>query len=168
MFKKEQLILNYLFGHPNAAQRELSVATGISLGQINLLIKQLCDNGLLRQDTVSKKKLKYSLTQRGLAERARLSNESILTVIREYKKIKQAVNHLLDTLHKKGYKEFVLEGEHGDMDEVISEVFDEHFVNRASLTWGPIEPKEGAVILNLERRFSAGEHTVNVLNEITI
>lgn len=163
---RELLILDKLLAHPDSSQREIAVACGISLGQTNLIIKQLCDDGLIRQDIVSKKKIKYSLTQRGLAERLRLSNEDILSAVKKYRKIKNMVTSLLNKLYEKGYREFILEGERGEIHEVISEVFDGNFRGRASLMWGPAEAKENQVVLNLDRRFS--KNAVNVLHEITI
>lgn len=168
MLKKRQLILDHLLLRPDSSQRELAMAAGISLGQINLIIKNLCDESFLRQDTVSKRKKKYVLTQRGLAERARLSNESILSIIKDYKRIKNAVVRLLNNLQSKGFSEFVLEGEKGGLHDIISDVLNNNFGEKISLTWGPAEPKDGRVILNLDRRFVAAENTVNVLHEINI
>ena len=168
MFNKERLILDYLCARPDASQRGLALATGISLGQINSVLRNLCEDGLLRQEAVSKKKKKYTLTRRGLAERARLSNENILSAIRNYKKIKDIVANLLSGLYSKGYREFVLEGERGEIHDVISEVFDESMGDKASLVWGPADAKDGRVVLNLDRRFLETEHAVNVLHEIAI
>lgn len=168
MLRKRQLILDYLILHPDSSQRDLAVSTGISLGQINLIIKLLCDDGLLRQDDVSKRKKRYILTQRGLAERARLSNESILSIIKNYRRIKLAVSNLLNGLQAKGFNEFVLEGDRGELHEVITEIVGEAFENKISLTWGPAEPKEGRVVLNLDRRFIPDDNTVNVLHELRI
>ncbi len=168
MLKKRQLILDHLLLRPDSSQRDLALATGISLGQINLIIKLLCDEGFLRQDAVSKRKNRYVLTQRGLAERARFSNEAILSTIKGYKKIKEAVIRLLTNLQVKGYTEFILEGDRGELQEVVCEVFNSNFAEKVTLTWGPAEPKDGRVLLNLDRRFVAAEHTVNVLHEINI
>ena len=76
--------------------------------------------------------------------------------------------NLLSGLYSKGYREFVLEGERGEIHDVISEVFDESMGDKASLVWGPADAKDGRVVLNLDRRFLETEHAVNVLHEIAI
>ena len=164
-------ILEHLSSRPDASQRDLSVATGISLGQINSIIKKLCDDGLLRCESILKKKIKYNLTQRGIAERARHSNEKILTILNNYRNVKRSVVGLLNGLYMKGYREFVLESENGgeDIYEVIKEAFEDHFKERAKLTWGPKNNKKDQVVLNLDRRYSgSAESVVNVLQEINI
>ena len=166
MADKNRAILDHLCLKPDSSQRDISNATGISLGQVNLLIKRLCDNGFLRQEEISSRKHKYVLTQRGQAEKARLSNENILLTIRNYRRIKDSVRDLLGRLHGKGYKEFVLEGERGEMHDIVSEVFDDELNDKATLLWGPAEGTDGRVILNLGRGYLSGTHTVNVLNEI--
>ncbi|MBI2091406.1 MAG: winged helix-turn-helix transcriptional regulator [Deltaproteobacteria bacterium] len=169
MLNKELLILDRIYLKPEASQRELALSTGISLGQTNITIKKLTFDGFLRQDAVGKRKIKYSLTQRGLAERARLSNEAVLLTIQNYRKIKRAVIALLNKLCSDGYKEFILEGDRrGEMHEVIADVFDDNFREKATLYWGPQEPKEGQLVLNLDRRFLTEKHYINVLHEITI
>jgi len=151
-----------------ASQREIALVTGISLGQVNAIIKKLCENNLLRQEITSNKKYKYVLTQRGLAERARLSNEDILSTIRNYNKIQDSLKGLLNRLHVKGYKEFVLEGDKCDLHDVIRDVFERLELENASLLWGPSEERNDQVVLNLGRRFITGAHTVNVLNELNV
>lgn len=168
MLNSRQLILDHLLVRPDSSQRELAMAAGISLGQANLLIRDLCEEGFLRSDMVSKRKKKYVITQRGLAERARLSNERILSTINNYKRIKDALIRLINRLREKGYREFILEGDRSDLHDVVSEVFAGHFSDKVSLVWGPAEPKDGAVVLNLDRRFMFGDNTVNVLHELNI
>lgn len=168
MLSKELLILDQINTNADASQRDLAMSAGISLGQINQIIKRLCADGLLHQDEVGKHRLRYTLTQRGLAERARLSNENILSTIGNYRRIKSSVAGLLDRLYSRGYREFVLEGERGEIHNVISEVFKDQFNDKASLVWGPVEPRDDVVILNLDRRFMGGRDVANVLHEIRI
>lgn len=168
MFQKDRLILNNLYNRPEASQRELSLVTGISLGQVNAIIRNLCDNGLVKQENITKRKCRYTLTQGGMAERARLSNDNILTTIKNYNKIQDSVKSLLNRLHGKGYKEFVLDGERCEMHDVVRDVFERLSLGSAVLLWGPAEDKEGQVVLNLGRRYVPGANTVNVLHEINI
>lgn len=168
MISKELLILDRLALNPDASQRELSVATGISLGHINSILKKLCNDGFIRQESLSKKRVKYPLTQRGIAERARLSNEKILLTLRDYKKIRSSIFGILNRLVQNGVSEFVLEGDRGDIYEVITDVYDNHFRDRASMVWGPVDAKGESVILNLDRRFNSLSNVVNVLHELSL
>lgn len=166
MVGKELLVLDHIYSHPEASQRDIALSTGISLGQTNQIIRLLCQCGQLRQDVITKKKIKYTLTQRGLAERARLFNENVLTAIRKYKKIKDSVKNLLTNLYDKGCREFVLEGERGEIHDVITEVFEKHFLDKANLIWGPSDGKPDQIVINLDRRILMDKNVVNVLHEI--
>jgi DNA-binding MarR family transcriptional regulator len=168
MKAKELLILDYLLQRPNASQRAISKATGISLGHINLIIKNLTAKGFLRFENVTKRRSRYVLTQQGIAERARLSNENVLNVIRNYKKVKQSVSSVLNRLYHEGYREFVMDGEKSELMDVISEVFESYYKDKAVLLWGPADEKEGQVILNLNRRYSTAKNSVNLLGEISL
>jgi predicted transcriptional regulator len=168
MLSKEFLILDHLCTRPQASQRELAMGCGISLGRTNAIIKDLVTKGLLRCEEQNGRKVSYILTQRGLAERARLSNENILSTIRNYRRIKDSVMELLNRLYGKGYREFVLEGDKGEIHDVITEIFDNHFKDRATLMWGPAETREAQIILNMDRRFLTDKNAVNILHEITV
>lgn len=168
MQAKELLILDYLLQRPNASQRALSKATGISLGHINQIIKNLVTKGLLRFENVTQRRSRYVLTQQGIAERARLSNENVLNAIRNYKKIKQSVSNIISKLYHEGYREFVLDGERSELIDVIGEVFEIYYKDKAVLLWGPADEKEGQVILNLNRRYSTAKNAVNLLSEISV
>ncbi len=166
---KETIILECLYKTPEASQRELARAGGISLGQTNIIIKKFCDDGLIRREALSKRTTKYILTQRGIAERALRSNEQILLILRDYRRVKGAIVKLLHELYGKGFREFVLEGEPDGLHEVINSVFNANFKGRASLTWGPSAGRNDQIVLNLDRRFSgASKNVVHVLHEIAL
>jgi len=168
MLSKEFLILDHFSARPHASQRELAMSCGISLGRTNAIIKDLVVKGFLRCEEQNGRRVKYVLTQRGIAERARLSNENILSTIKNYRRIRDSVRGLLDRLYGKGYREFVLEGDKGEIHDVIAEIFDRHFRDRATLMWGPAEGGKSRIILNMDRRFLAEPDTVNILHEIII
>ena len=72
-------LLDLLGRQPDASQRELAAALGISLGKVNYCLTALVDRGLVKigRFADSRHKLGYVrvLTPQGLAERARLMTE---------------------------------------------------------------------------------------------
>lgn len=81
-------LLDLLDRQPDASQRELAAALGISLGKVNYCLIALVDRGLVKigRFGASRHKLGYVrvLTPQGLAERARLMAEFLKRKVDEY------------------------------------------------------------------------------------
>jgi len=88
-------LLKLLEERPDASQRELSVALGISLGKINYCVKALLDQGWIRASNFknSKNKLAYAylLTPSGIDAKARITARFLKRKVAEYEALKQEI-----------------------------------------------------------------------------
>lgn len=62
-------ILKILADNPSISQRKIAEQTGISLGQVNFLIKKCVKKGLIKIDGQTSKSIRYNLTPKGIAEK---------------------------------------------------------------------------------------------------
>ncbi|HHC29875.1 MAG TPA: winged helix-turn-helix transcriptional regulator, partial [Rhodobacterales bacterium] len=73
---------------PEASQRAMAQAVGISLGRLNALLRNATDAGLVRVDDRSgpdrRSRFTYALTTRGAAEKARLTDRFLARKFAEY------------------------------------------------------------------------------------
>jgi DNA-binding MarR family transcriptional regulator len=99
------------------SQRQIALRLNISLGLANAFVKRLARKGYFKISTVPKNKLKYILTPKGSAEKARLSYEYIRLSFRYYKHIREKLNALFSTLEKKGIQEIAFFGT-GELAEI--------------------------------------------------
>lgn len=70
-------ILKIIEKNPEISQRKMAEQTGISLGQVNFLIKKFAKKGFVKLEGQSKKSIRYNITSKGIAEKAALSLEYI-------------------------------------------------------------------------------------------
>lgn len=70
-------ILRVLAENPEISQRNMAKQTGISLGQVNFLIKKFVKKGFVKIEGQTSKSLKYNLTPKGISEKASLTLEYI-------------------------------------------------------------------------------------------
>ncbi len=78
------------------SQRSLSRAVGIALGLTNLLVKRLVKKGYVRTSGAIKgKRIKYLLTPRGIAEKARLSVAYLENTIHLYTETRERIRQSL-------------------------------------------------------------------------
>ena len=70
-------LLNTIQAYPNASQRELAKAMGVSLGKVNYCIKALLDVGHVKLNNFAQSKNKlgyvYVLTPKGVKEKAKVT-----------------------------------------------------------------------------------------------
>ena len=75
--REELDILKIVAENPSISQRKISEQTGISLGQVNFLIKKCVKKGLIKIEGQTSKSIKYNLTPKGLSEKATLTMQYI-------------------------------------------------------------------------------------------
>ena len=63
-------ILNIVNDNPSVSQRKIAEQTGISLGQVNFLIKKCVRKGLIKIEGQTPKSIRYNLTPKGFLEKA--------------------------------------------------------------------------------------------------
>lgn len=70
-------ILQIVAADPSVTQRKIAEQTGISLGQVNFLIKKFIKKGYIKIEGQTPKSIRYNLTPRGFSEKASLTLEYI-------------------------------------------------------------------------------------------
>jgi len=91
-------LLKLLAERPQASQRELSQALGVSLGKINYCVKALLDQGWIKASNFknSKNKLAYAylLTPSGIDAKARITARFLKRKLGEYEALKLEIAQL--------------------------------------------------------------------------
>jgi EPS-associated MarR family transcriptional regulator len=91
-------LLKLLAERPEASQRQLSEALGISLGKVNYCVKALLDQGWIKANNFknSKNKLAYAylLTPSGIEAKACIASRFLKRKIEEYEALKQEIARL--------------------------------------------------------------------------
>ena len=95
-------VFEALEDNPSQTQRELSQRLNISLGLINLFINRLLRKGYFKADLISKKRIQYSLTPEGKAEKTRLAYLYNNYSIEFYKKARATFKALFAKLIEQG------------------------------------------------------------------
>lgn len=146
--EKEILLLDRISKKSALSQRDLSRATGISLGLINVLLKRLIKAGYLKASQLNKKKLQYLLTPEGLTEAAIRTYDKTIKIISNYKKLESDLSRLLKELHHSGYQYFSIYGD-GELRDLTELAF-QRSLEEAPVTLGGEHKKDPtAVVLNV-------------------
>jgi len=99
------------------SQRALSQKLNISLGLVNSFVKRLAHKGYFKITTIPKNRVKYILTPKGVAEKARLTYQYIQFSYKFYKGTRQRLNTLFKGLAGQGISRVVFYGS-GDLAEI--------------------------------------------------
>jgi len=112
--RKAFKVLEALNDREITTQRQLSEHTGISLGQVNYVVKSLIGKGLVKIGNFSKSKQKigyaYLLTPKGIEAKSKLAVDYITSKLNEYIKIRQKIKKRLISAEQKGHNTFVFVG----------------------------------------------------------
>jgi len=92
------------------SQRDLARELNISLGLVNSFIKRLGQKGYFKITTIPKKRIKYIITPKGLAEKTRLTYEFIQYSLEFYQIARQKLRVLFQRLVDQGVRRIVFYG----------------------------------------------------------
>ena len=91
-------LLKFVAEHPDASQREVARALGVSLGKANYCLKALVEYGLVRIGNFARSGSKagyvYLLTRKGLEERANAGRAFLRRKIEEYDLLTEEIRAL--------------------------------------------------------------------------
>jgi len=108
--EREHIVIEEISRNYNITQRKISKNLGISLGMTNLILKRLTGKGYIKVKQLSGKKVRYILTPKGFAEKAKKSYRFILKTIDSLRNIKGGIQKLIMKEYEKGEREFVICG----------------------------------------------------------
>ena len=96
-------------------QRDLAQRLGVALGLTNLYLKRLATKGYIKivefpRKPAARKRFRYLLTPRGIAEKSRLTYEHMAYALRLYRRARQTLRAALGTLSESGTKRVALYG----------------------------------------------------------
>lgn len=92
------MLLEAIDDGTSKSQRVLSKTLKLSLGSVNKLINDLCNQDIIKRDKHSNNKVKYQLTAKGEAAKIVLYKKHLSLYIRYYKKMKSVVWQQLEKL----------------------------------------------------------------------
>jgi len=96
-------------------QRDLAQRLGVALGLTNLYLKRLAKKGYIKiidfpRRPAARKRLRYLLTPRGLAEKSQLTYEHMAYSLNLYRRARQTLREALEQLPQNGLKRVALYG----------------------------------------------------------
>ena len=108
-------ILTAIAGETPVTQRALAAQLGVALGLTNLCLKRLAGKGLIKvmefpAKPAARKRLRYVLTPKGVAEKTRLSYEYMAYSLRLFRRTRGNLRQTMGRLHAAGMKRFALCG----------------------------------------------------------
>jgi len=107
-------VLDTLDRQEISTQRQLADHSGISLGQVNYILKSLLEKGLVKIDNFRKNPNKigyaYLLTPKGIEAKSRLSVRFVIRKIREYDDIRERLTERLISIEKGGLNRIIFLG----------------------------------------------------------
>jgi len=122
--EKEFKVLDALDNQEISTQRQLADHTGISLGQINYLLKSLLNKGLVKVGNFRKNPKKigylYLLTPKGFEEKSSLAVNFVIKKLNEYNSIQDKLSERLFDLEMSGRTRIIFVGPSIVKDFVVS------------------------------------------------
>jgi len=107
-------ILDTLDSREITSQRQLSERTGISLGQINYVLKRLLEKGWIKIGNFKKNPSKigyaYLLTPKGIEAKSRLAVRFVMARLREYHELRHRLSEKLAEVQNQGHVRFIFVG----------------------------------------------------------
>lgn len=105
--RKSFEVLDTLDRQPIINQRQLAQHAGVSLGQVNYILKSLLDKGLVKAGNFRKSHHKigyaYLLTPKGIQTKSRLAVRFITAKLEEYDSLRNRLTERLASVEAKGH-----------------------------------------------------------------
>ena len=111
-------ILSHIDENPDTTQADLATQLGVAVGSVNWYIKRLVNKGYVKVAQMQRRRLRYLLTPKGVAEKARLTKEFMQMSLHWYRVTREASKQCLDEVKQAGYDTVCIEGD-GDLAEIV-------------------------------------------------
>jgi DNA-binding MarR family transcriptional regulator len=113
--ERELEILTAIAEGESMTQRALAARLGVALGLTNLYLKRLVRKGYVKvagfpSRPAARKRLRYLLTARGIAEKTRLTYDHMVYSLNLYRRARQTLRESLSRLPRTGMKRIALYG----------------------------------------------------------
>ena len=164
---KEYMVLEEIKENQYVSQRQLAKTTGLSLGSINILLKKMAKEGLIKIENVPDNRVAYMLTPKGMKEKANKTYKYIRHHYKVIQETKEKIKYLLLELMKENKIIYVLLGQ-DEVSQLVNISIEELGVNDSirliSQTYK--EPNISGILVivkHLETSFS-DENNIKVVN----
>lgn len=117
--ENELQILNSIEKNENATQRMIARNTGLSLGNVNILIKRLVKKGLLKIERLNSRTIRYILTPQGLKKKAEATYKYVVASYRYINEINSRIDALLGSEIFINAKKVILLGNQDEIFELL-------------------------------------------------
>ena len=119
---KEIFLLHELSkNHGFVSQRELAQRAGISIGLINILLKNLIRQGYVKTKNLNKRKIRYFLTQKGFKQNLNRCYQTIRKTIWHYQQLECSINSTIEKNIREGYRHFRIVGD-GELATLVEKI----------------------------------------------
>jgi DNA-binding MarR family transcriptional regulator len=126
MFLDNELkLMSEISENENITQRELSKRLNLSLGSVNLLIKKMIKEGLIKMNQVSKRQVFYILTPTGMMEKAKKTSKYIKIHYNAINETKKSIKRTLEEISKEYDTIYILKSE-SEINQVLDAAVDEY------------------------------------------
>ncbi|MBI4596957.1 MAG: winged helix-turn-helix transcriptional regulator [Candidatus Omnitrophica bacterium] len=95
---RELQLLTEISASDSVTQRRLAQKHGLALGLTNFLIRRLVKKGYVKIVNLERKRLRYLITPKGIAEKARLTYEYVEYSLHLYRQIRTLVTRTISTM----------------------------------------------------------------------
>jgi len=114
MTEKTFQVLDILDNQEISTQRQIADHSGISLGQVNYILKSLLEKGMVKVGNFKRNPHKigyaYLLTPRGIETKSRLAVKFISLKLNEYNNLRKRLVDRLVSIEKKGNRRIIFVG----------------------------------------------------------
>jgi len=121
----ELKLMSEISENENITQRELSKSLNLSLGSVNLLIKKMIKEGLIKMNQVSKRQVFYMITPAGIMEKTKKTSRYIKVHYNAINQTKEKLKEVLEEINKEYDTTYVLKLE-SDINQVLNAALDEY------------------------------------------
>jgi DNA-binding Lrp family transcriptional regulator len=111
-------ILTILADGHHVSQRRLAELSGLSDGMVNLLLRRLTKTGYIKIINLSRRKMRYLLTPKGISEKTNRSYQYLLRAVQTYRQIHDRIAEFVADQLAQGKTRFVVAGE-GEIAELV-------------------------------------------------
>lgn len=111
-------ILDHIEKNPDTTQVDLAIQLGVAVGSVNWYLKRLINKGYIKVTQMQRRRLRYLLTPKGLAEKAHLTTSFMQASLHWYRETRETSKKLLQEVQQAGYDTVCIEGD-GDLAEII-------------------------------------------------
>jgi len=122
--QNELQVLNNIEKNQKATQRDIARNTGLSLGNVNILIKRLVKKGLLKIEKLNARSIRYILTPEGIREKAKLTYEYIKISYNYINDINNKIEKLITGFKNNDISRIILFGENDEVYRLVRDKFD--------------------------------------------